>query len=61
MVDFAIFPHLDVFPTNTLAAAERWAADIGCPAYVIGDETAIQVVDGKVDVIAEGTWKLLRS
>ncbi len=61
IVDFSIFPHLDVFPTNTLAAAERWAADIGGPAYVMDDQTAIRVVDGSVDVISEGTWKLLRS
>ncbi len=61
LVDFAIFPHLDVFPTNTLAAAERWAAGIGGPAYVIDDETAIRVVDGMVDIVSEGTWKLLGS
>jgi dipeptidase E len=61
VVDFALFPHLDVFPTNTLAAAERWAARIGGPAYAIDDETAIRVVDGKVDVVSEGTWKLLGS
>jgi len=61
IVDFSIFPHLDVFPTNTMAAAERWAAGIGGPAYVMDDETAIRVVDGKVDVISEGTWKLLGS
>ena len=59
IVDFAIFPHLDVFPTNTLEAAERWAAGIGGPAYVIDDQTAIRVVDGSVDVVSEGTWKLL--
>jgi dipeptidase E len=29
VVDFSIFPHLDVFPTNTLADAQRWAAHIG--------------------------------
>jgi dipeptidase E len=61
MVDFSIFPHLDVFPTNTLAAAERWAAHIGGPAYAIDDATAIRVVDGSVDVISQGTWKLLRA
>jgi len=59
LVDFAIFPHLDVFPTNTLEAAERWAAGIGGPAYVMDDQTAIRVVDGRVDVISEGTWKQL--
>ena len=61
IVDFALFPHLDVFPTNTLAAAERWAAGIGGPGYAIDDETAVRVVDGMVDVVSEGTWKLLAS
>src|SRR5215475_2237506 len=54
IVEFSIFPHLDVFPTNTMAAAERWAAGIGGPAYVIDDQTAIRVVDGRVDVVSEG-------
>ncbi|HEX6478001.1 MAG TPA: Type 1 glutamine amidotransferase-like domain-containing protein, partial [Ktedonobacteraceae bacterium] len=40
VVDFSIFPHLDVFPDNTLAAAESWAADLAGPAYVIDDQTA---------------------
>jgi dipeptidase E len=61
IVDFSIFPHLDVFPTNTMADAERWAADIGVPAYAIDDQTAIMVVDGAVDVVSEGQWTLLRS
>ncbi len=41
-----------------MAAAERWAAGIAGPAYAIDDETAIRVVDGAVDVISEGRWKL---
>jgi dipeptidase E len=57
LVDFSIFPHLDVFPTNTMAHAERWAADIAGPAYVMDDQTAISVVDGAVEVISEGQWK----
>ena len=61
VVDFSIFPHLDNpdLPTNTMAAAERWAADLTGPAYAIDDETAIRVVDGTVDVVSEGNWKLL--
>ncbi len=59
VVDFSVFPHLDVFPDNTLAAAERWAAEIGGPAYAVDDQTAIRVVDGVVDVVSEGQWKLL--
>ena len=59
VVDFSIFPHLENpdLPDNTLEAAERWAADVGGPAYAIDDETAIRVVDGAVDVVSEGTWK----
>jgi dipeptidase E len=59
VVDFSIFPHLENphLPSNTMAAAERWVADIGGPAYAIDDETAIQVVDGNVDVVSEGVWK----
>ena len=61
LVDFSIVPHLDVFPTNTMAAAERWAAGLDNPAYVMDDESAIRVVDGSVDVISEGTWRQLRA
>ena len=56
VVDFSIFPHLFAFPTNTMADAERWAADIGVPAYAIDEQTAITVVDGTVEVISEGQW-----
>jgi dipeptidase E len=56
VVDFSIFPHLDAFPTNTLADAERWAADIGVPAYAIDEQTAIKVVDGCIEVVSEGQW-----
>jgi dipeptidase E len=57
VVDFSIFPHLDAFPTNTLADAEGWAAAIGVPAYAIDEQTAIKVVDGSVEVVSEGHWK----
>jgi dipeptidase E len=61
IVDFSIFPHLDnpLCPENTMPAAEKWAAEIGVPGYAIDDETAIRVVDGAVDVVSEGHWKLL--
>jgi dipeptidase E len=57
VVDFAIFPHLDAFPTNTMAHARRWAADIGIPAYAIDEQTAIKVLDGSVEVVSQGQWK----
>jgi dipeptidase E len=60
VVNFSIFPHVDhpALPENTMAAAEKWAADISGPAYAIDDETAIKVVDGTVDLVSEGHWKL---
>lgn len=59
LVDFSIFPHVDHpdLPDNSMAAAERWAADLGLPAYAIDDETAIKWVDGEVEVVSEGRWK----
>ena len=61
IVDFAIFPHLDhpALPDNTLASAERWAADLGTPAYAIDDDTAIVVVDDgdDVEIVSEGAWR----
>ena len=60
LVDFCLFPHLDHkdLPTNTMAHAERWAADLPGPAYAIDDETAIKVDGGSVEVVSEGNWKL---
>ena len=60
MVGFSIFPHLDHpdLPENTMAHAERWFAGMRVPAYAIDDETAIRVVDGAVEVVSEGHWKL---
>ncbi|GCE12701.1 Type 1 glutamine amidotransferase-like domain-containing protein [Tengunoibacter tsumagoiensis] len=59
LVDFAMFPHLDnpSMPDNSLADAEKWAANMPVPAYLIDDQTAIQVVDGVIKVISEGHWK----
>lgn len=61
VVDFSIFPHTDhpMLPHNTLAAAERWAEGIDGPAYAIDDDTAIVVADGTVEVVSEGSWRLL--
>jgi len=35
----------------------HWATEIGGLAYAIDDQTAIQVVDGEVEVISEGNWR----
>jgi dipeptidase E len=63
VVEFSIFPHLDHpdLPTNTMADAERWAAEMTVPGYAIDDETAIKVVDGVAEVVSEGHWKLFEA
>jgi dipeptidase E len=61
LVDFSLFPHLDRqdgFPATPLAEIEAWAAGLSVPAYAIDDQTAIKVVDGTVEVVSEGHWKL---
>ena len=63
IVGFSIFPHLDneMLPDNNMAGAEKWAASIPGPAYAIDDETAFTVIDGAVEVVSEGHWRLFSS
>lgn len=60
LVDFEMFPHLDhaMMPEHSMAHAEKWAADLHVPGYAMDDETAIKVVNGTVEVVSEGHWKL---
>jgi dipeptidase E len=60
LLDFALHPHLDHerFPENSLTYLEKLAATIPVPSYAIDDHTAIKVIDGIVEVISEGHWKL---
>ncbi len=57
LVDFAIFPHVGLFPGNTFEAAEEWAAGLGCGAFALDEQSAV-VVDGeRVEVVSEGEWR----
>jgi dipeptidase E len=60
LVDFAVRVHLDRegFDDSSLAEVERWASGIPAATYAIDDQTAIRVVDGTVDVVSEGHWRL---
>jgi dipeptidase E len=60
IVDFSLFPHVDHpnLPDNSMANAEKWAARLPVPGYAIDDQTAVKVVDGSVEVVSEGHWKL---
>ena len=62
IVDFSIFPHLDhrrTCRTTPWPTQNDGRPGIPGPAYAIDDETAIKVVDGTVEVVSEGHWKLL--
>jgi dipeptidase E len=61
LVDFTLVPHLgrEGMADAALDNIEKWASGIPAPTYAIDDETAIRVVDVNVDVVSEGTWKLL--
>jgi len=61
VVDFSIGPHWapDGGPGNSTAELEAWAASIPGAKYIVDDDTAIQVVDGKVDIVTEGRWRFI--
>jgi dipeptidase E len=60
LVDFTLYPHLNhpEMADTAEATIEKWASGIPVPTYAIDDDTAIKVVDGTVEVISEGNWKL---
>lgn len=57
VVDFHLFPHLENFPENSMADAERWHLEVGGKAYALDDQSALTVVDGRVEVVSEGQWR----
>jgi len=61
LVDIALHPHLDypLFPDNSMAELEKLAATLPMPSYLVDDQTAVRVVDGVIDVVSEGKWKIV--
>ena len=57
VVDFSIFPHVGLFPSNTMEAAAEWAAGLGNPAYALDEQSAVLVDGGRVEVVSEGEWR----
>ena len=58
LIDFAIIPHVEYDDPQDVANAEKWAGRLPVPTYAIDDETAVKVIDGTVEVVSEGRWKL---
>ena len=61
LFDFMIIPHVAYHDRRDAANAEKWASRLPVPAYAIDDATAVTVIDGTVEVVSEGNWKLFNS
>jgi dipeptidase E len=61
LVDFAIIPHVEFDDHQDVANAEKWAGLLPVPTYALDDDTAITVIDGTVEVVSEGRWKLFNA
>ena len=63
LVDFVVRPHYGKvrFPGDPDEVFSSIVKDTGVPLYAIDDQTALKVVDGRVEVITEGTWKLFET
>ncbi|MFL6181934.1 MAG: peptidase E, partial [Actinomycetes bacterium] len=58
LVDFAVTVHVDREGFNTSADVEKWASGIPAPMYALDDQSAVKVIDGNVEVVSEGNWRL---
>ncbi len=57
-VDFLMRPHLNsrFFPHANKEVIEEISKEFNVPIYALDDQSALKVVDGKVEVISEGEW-----
>lgn len=62
LIPAVVRPHLNAtyFEHVTMADFKKELVDIDTPVYVIDDQTALKVVDDKIEVISEGEWKLIQ-
>jgi dipeptidase E len=58
LVDFTVIPHLDS-PDFDDMSLDRIQQKTAAPAYVLDDQSAVMVNDGRVTVVSEGTWHYL--
>jgi dipeptidase E len=61
ITDFLFRPHWHA-PGNedvTEEILQKAANATGLPVYLVDDQTGIKIVDGEVEVISEGEWKLI--
>ena len=63
LFDWYLKPHLNSpdFPDRTPAWFEEAAAKLDFPVYALDDDSAVRVRRGEIDVVSNGTWRLLNS
>lgn len=50
--DWFFKPHVDFTTWKT--------QDMGFPYYAVDDQTALKIIDGKIEVVSEGKWELVK-
>ncbi len=57
-VDFCFLPHLNsgYFEKLREPGIREAVKEMGQKVYALDDESALKVVDGKVEVVSEGKW-----
>lgn len=57
-VDFYFLPHLNSewFKKMRKENIEKVAKEISRPIYALDDESALKIIDGKIEVVGEGDW-----
>lgn len=58
LVDFQFIPHLNSFPKINESNLRYASQKIKEPVYAVDDQSAIKVVDGKIEVVSEGNYLL---
>ena len=60
LVDFLVAPHVNSPQSpNAGELMAQLAKNVGVPLYVIDDNTAVKVINGKTEVVSEGKWQRL--
>lgn len=58
-IPFSLTPHFlsKLFPKSRYKEIKEFAEKVSYPVYAIDDDTAIKVIDNKIEVISEGKWE----
>ncbi len=61
LVDIVFRPHLNrrVFSLDNLSSLKKYTQHIDYPVYALDDNSALQVVGNRIEVVSAGVWKLL--